>query len=60
MFSKRVVEAMQKRDSGDILQVNSRETTSVCDFSFGLDFVQQDWECKHVELPGTKPDKVNP
>ncbi len=59
-FAKRVIEAMRKKDRGDAHQINSRETTSVGDFSFGLDFVQPDGECKRVELSGAEPDKVNP
>jgi hypothetical protein len=64
-FSKRVVDAiqgrdaMQEEDGGDFRQINNRDTTFINDFSFGLDFVQQDGECKHVELSGTEPDKVN-
>jgi len=58
-FIKRLVEAARKKGSGDVHQINSRETTSVGDFSFGLDFVQPDGTCKHVELSGPKPDKVN-
>lgn len=58
-FAKRVIEAMRKQNEKDVHQINSRETTSVGDFGFSLDFVQPDGECKHVELPGTEPDKVN-
>jgi hypothetical protein len=51
---------MRKESDGDFHQINSRDTTSVGDFSFGLDFVQPDGECKHVELSGSESDKVNP
>ena len=48
--------AMQEKNGGNFHQINSRDTTFIDDFSFGLDFVQPDGKCKHVELDNLIPD----
>jgi hypothetical protein len=57
---KTMVRSYLRREREQGTKASSRDATSISDFSFGLDFVQPDGECKHVELSGTESDRVNP